>query len=471
MTNAAQWLRANAKRLTGYAGVQLGLQALNALSGLLLVRFLAKEDYAWFTLVSAQLGAISILADSGLGSATTALGGPVQGEPARFGSLLRAIRRLRYAFATIAALVVVPIGAYTLSRNRAPTTTVLVLSGLVVVTSFPATESVVWQTANRLRSRLRAMLTSDLSAGVARFVLVIAAALLGAGAMGASAATAAAAWIALLVLRRQHADLSRPESTSDATASLRPRILVLVRQYLPLTIFACVQGNLTTWLLGLLSTSGRVADVGAISRVSFVFGLMALPIAHFVTPAIARTTDRVRLKTLCSLALIGSATAALMVSGLGILFSEYVLRLLGPNYTHLDRELAWYLLASAVGLTTSTAWGIVLAKGWLKHSWAHIPLTLALQAVAAMFIPLDRIEGAIAFQTISSLSGLVVCAVAIVTALFRPSAEEAQACPSSEDDTEHVRGEPDTPRATAADDIVRQPSDGGSSRTREGSQP
>ncbi len=407
MTNIIAACRRYAPRLVGYTGVQVLVQVMNAATGFFLVRSLDKNEYAWFTIANSLLATINIMADSGLGSATTSLGGPICHDREKFAGLVGTTRRLRHVFALTSAVVVLPAGWWVLSRNSAPTLTTALLLVITLMSAVPAAETVVLSTVNRLHSRLRFMLQGDLTVSSSRLVLTSFAWLAGINAMLAAGATAAAQWLQTLLLRRQTRDLLHGADTPDP--SWHPRVMEIVRHFFPLCVFQCVQGHLTTWLLSVFATTHDVADVGALSRLAIVFTFMGLPLGHLIAPAIARCTDARKLARWCVGTVVGYSFLAGGVAMSGMLLSPQVLWILGDGYVHLHAELGWYLISAAAGLLSTVLWGVVLARSWLRLSWLHIPITLLLQLAAVFWLDLSRVIDVIVFSSISSLAGIAVC--------------------------------------------------------------
>ena len=69
----SQWV----KLVSVTGGAQIMVQGLGFLSGILIIRLLPTSEYALYTLANTMLGAISILADSGISNGVMATGGKV----------------------------------------------------------------------------------------------------------------------------------------------------------------------------------------------------------------------------------------------------------------------------------------------------------------------------------------------------------------------------------------------------------
>jgi uncharacterized membrane protein YqjE len=230
-----------------------------------------------------------------------------------------------------------------------------------------------------------------------------------------AAATAVAQWMQTTLLRRQtRADMQNPGEVDPAW---QPEFEGAVKNLFPLCLFNCVQGHITTWILSLFAATEQVADVGALARLGIVFTFLSLPLAQLVLPRIARTQEPRRLLRLCLLALGGILLASLALAGLGVLFAGQVLWLLGTQYAHLHRELAFFLGSLVLGTVANAAWGLCYTRNWVCHAWVQIPLAVFVQVLAACWLDLGRVSHAIVFSALSNLTGLLIAGYLVVRGL------------------------------------------------------
>lgn len=425
MQSKLSWLLRWTRIIGGFSALQGIVLLVNAVTGFLLVRTLDKQEYAWFTIVNSLLATISILTDSGLTSAMSSVGGRVYNDRERFAELMALTRRFRLIFMTIATGIMLPVGIWMLRLNHAAPWNSALLLLAVVVSAIPAAEAAVLTAANRLHSRLRQIVQADSVMSLSRLTLVSAGAALGGiGAVAASMITAFSQWLQLLVLRRQTHDLATVPH--EATGAYREPMLGVVKHMLPMCIFQCVQGQITTWVLSLFANPATVADVGALSRLGIIITFLFLPLQNIVLPMIARAADPVRVRRLCALTLGSSLGMSGVIVGLGIACANPILWLLGPKYTHLHPELACYLIQIAMGFLSHAAMGIAMTRGWVRLGWLHIPLTIAAQIVGAQWLDLSKATGAILFSTISNAAGLLIGGFLIwrgLSAAFRVQAQ------------------------------------------------
>jgi O-antigen/teichoic acid export membrane protein len=119
-----------------------------------------------------------------------------------------------------------------------------------------------------------------------------------------------------------------------------------------------------------------------------------------VAPAFARCQDRPRLRRVFSAVF---AAYLLFFAALVLvcwLQAPLILRVFGPNYSHLSQELP--LVALGIGLMglNSVCCSLNLAKGWIKSLWMSIPVALFAQVAAMVIFDMKSVSGA-AFLSIS----------------------------------------------------------------------
>jgi flagellar biosynthesis regulator FlbT len=96
------------KVLSRFISIQIVVQALSFASGMLLIRSLSKEEYAYFTIANSMQATMNMLADSGISSALSAIGGRVWQDPYRFGQLINTAMQWRRYLAMISVALVSP---------------------------------------------------------------------------------------------------------------------------------------------------------------------------------------------------------------------------------------------------------------------------------------------------------------------------------------------------------------------------
>ena len=393
-------------RLFTYACFQLVLLGISTICGFLIVRSADKENYAWFTIVNSLIATIGVLSDSGISSAMMSIGGRVCDDRAKFASLIASAQRIQMRLVLLATTATLPFGAWLLSRNGAPWQSIIILLSFTVLAAFAAVHAVVLNTANKLHGRMTSMLKADVSLVFTRLTFIAGGVWFGLTASLATFATAAAQWINLEVLRRQ----VKQELANEVTFAYdcNNEICGHVWSLFPLTLFNCVQAHITTWILSFFANAHEVADVGALSRLGIIFSFLTLPLTQLVIPVIARARTQRRLLQLCTGFLTAVSVSAALIVIAGVIFSTETLGILGKEYSHLNAELILFLSAQALSVVVNCAWGVATARGWVRHSWGMIPMTIACQAFAIMWLDLSQVTHTIIFAAIPNVIGLVI---------------------------------------------------------------
>lgn len=408
-------------KVSSYFGAQAAIQLANILTGFLLIRALDKSQYGWFTIVTGAMAMISVLADSGLGSAFTAIGGKTFTDPGVFSGLAAFMRRKRLQFLIVASCIVLPISGWALQRNGASPAILAILLVLIVIAAIPSTDAVVLMTVNKLFSRVRNIVAADLTLSLSKLAMVLAVCWLGPSAVAATSCVLLALLFQVKLLKRQTRDVLAisPSSVQDYV----PQINRTVVHVLPTCIFTCVQAQLATYILSFFASVEQVADLGALMRLAVAFTFLAIPLQQIILPRLARCQSRLQLRNYIIWTIAGGAGVAVIVVLGAYLFSPALLMLLGEKYAHLDQELLLFMAVTAVGFLSNAAWGIVFTRAWVAHGWANIPLAICLQIAAAPFIDFTQVGGVIIFGVISHFASLVV-AVWLITSGYRQESFE-----------------------------------------------
>src|ERR1700730_4192658 len=109
----------HARRIGNYAAVQMAVQVLAFASGILLVRWLPQQEYAYFTIANAMQATLNLLAHIGIIIGLISIGGRVWQDRHRFGELINTGLSVRRKLAAAAIVIVAPILYAMLTRNGA----------------------------------------------------------------------------------------------------------------------------------------------------------------------------------------------------------------------------------------------------------------------------------------------------------------------------------------------------------------
>lgn len=412
-------------RIVGnFAVVQIGVQLIGFVSGILLVRRLDQREYAYFTIANTMQGTINLLADVGISIGLVSIGGRVWRDAHRLGELISTALHLRRKMGLLAIVGVTPVLYFMLFKNGASLSytavlIVIVLAGLLVQLAVG-----VLGVVPRLRSDIRRIQVIDLTGALARLAAIVALMFLFLNAGVAVAIGAATILLQYWMLRRYVAgviDLNANENTED-----RKAMRGFIKNQAANAIFFCLQGQITVFLISFFGRRvGSVAEVGALGRLAMIFVIISNLLTNIFVPAFARCQDARKLRWLYA-GIIGGVGgfSALVIIG-AALFPRELLFILGSRYAHLQRELLLMVAGSVLSALNGTFWALNASKAWIAWSWLYIPLTLATQLVLIPFTDFSSVVGVLLFNLLSAVPCLGLNVVLSYRGFRNPGVAEA----------------------------------------------
>lgn len=398
--------------------MQIVVQGLGAITGLFLVRFLPKDQYAWFTIAGSLMATMSVLSDGGLTTGLTSIGGSIHAEPRKFSQLIADVFWWRRRIASV-ILLVVPILYIPILKSGGQgwgaTCGILVVAALA---NWPTSATAILNTAIRLKAHIGAIKVSEIVGACLRFVLVGITLIAGFRTAFAFVIAGSLTALAQLFVVKK---LARPLLLGVSTDySYRKELGSSVRSLYANHVFACIQGQIAMWIIAFLAGSNEIADLGALSRLAVLFSVIGAPLTYLVLPSFAKIECPQELRYRFFLATISmTALSALFILVAGC-WPEPFLLILGAKYKHLNSELPLALIGQALGLLNTISWGLLIIRGWLKRSWLGIPLTMVGFVLGACFCRLESVAGILQFTIWSLIPTFLVGLVCVVQKLRDP---------------------------------------------------
>jgi O-antigen/teichoic acid export membrane protein len=385
------------------AFTQAGIQVIGFGSSILIVRLLSIREYAFYTLATAALGAMNVIADSGIGQTTLAHGGKNWTNPTSLGVVISTGLRLRRRFSLLVAVGAAPAIAFLLARQQAAQVQIFAVTISLTVLFFLSTSSTLLEIAPRLNQQLAALQSAQLVAAVLRLVLVTTAVLLFPGAWSALIAAAIAqAWLVrrLGTLTGRIVDWRLPVDLDT-----QRQMLVALRRLMPGALYYAVSGQISIWLISVLASNEAVAQLGALGRlaaafnvVTAVFSLIVLPRFARMEPVPAARVVRRFWQSLGGLTVIltGIVIAIAAIPGLaGLLF--------GRNYASAEGNVGLAAMSGAVAVLVGVIYHMGAARGEVAAPWITIPSSLAAQVLLICVLPVSTVRGVLWLGIITNL--------------------------------------------------------------------
>lgn len=392
--------------LTG--GGQIVVQGSGFLCGILIVRLLTQEQYAYYTLVNAMLGTMVVLADGGISTGVNAIGGEVWRDRHKLGQAVMTGLRMRRQFAVYSLLVSVPALFYLLSRQGVSVGWSLLLIASLIPTFWFSLSGSLYQIVPRLHQEIKELLRIPLESngirlaftGLALAIFPLAAlALLGTG-VGQAYTNHK-----LLKLSGKYLDLEAGESEE-----YRRRIYRVVWRVLPGSIYYCLSSQITVWLISIFGGTTGIAEIGALGRLMALLVVVKSVIDTLIVPRFTRMpgNDRNRL-TVRFFQVVGLVLLlALLIVGLVYLFPDLMLFVLGSKYADLQYELLLMAAGTCLVMVSETAGKMAVNRAIIPGPIYFIPFMIISQLLILLYLVDYRtVQGVLYFSIYSALSMIV----------------------------------------------------------------
>lgn len=399
--------RANMKRrsaiLSKYLSAQVLVQLLSLFSGLLLVRTLSTQQYAFFTIAGIMQGTIGVLSESGVGSALMSIGGRVWQDKFRFGQLIQTSLSYRKRLMFLASIVITPVLCWTLINNGSSLLNGLLLCLIVILSAnFQITNGVLDFTL-KMNTRLDLLQKTECLGAVLRtfFIVLICFTF-------QSALLAVLATLGSLVLQnhmfrrysRQFVDFAAPVNAED-----KIEITKSVKQVSPTTIFYCFQGQITILLISLFGKVSNVAEIGALGRIGVMFLIVNTMVSNVFLPRFTRCQESQALNKMYWQIIAVFGVFSLALISLTTVWPHAFLWMLGKEYEHLARELPFAVASTIVASVGAVIYGLNFSRAWMRFAWVSVPLTLSTQLLMLPFLNLSSIRDVLLLSIIPSVVG------------------------------------------------------------------
>lgn len=394
------------KILSKFISVQLVVQVLGLASGILLVRTLDQQQYAYFTIANTMQGTINVLADSGISIGLTAIGGKVWQDRYRFGQLINTVMQLRRYLTAIAIVIITPILLWMLINSGASVIYAILITIVVLLGINFQLNSGVLIIVPRLHSQINLIQKIDLIFVISRIIFLCIAyfTLLNA----AVAIFTASIAFSLQYFSTNYWIADSIEKDAPIHNEYRTSILKIIKHQSPNAIFYCVQGQLTVWLISIFGNTQNIAEVGALGRLGVIFSVISAVMSSIILPGFARCQSinllyRRYWQILGSLCLFGFFLVILAA-----FFPRQLLWILGEQYAHLQNEVLLMVVSTVFNSTVGIMWTINASKAWIQYSWFNIPITIITQLFLLLLLDVSTVKGVILFAIISTICPFLI---------------------------------------------------------------
>lgn len=377
-----------------YTGViQVIIQVVGFLCGILIIRNLSTGEYALYTISNTMLGTLSILADGGISVGIMALGGKVWNSPTELGTLLSTGVYLRKKFAFFSLLISLPVLCFLLRSNDVNWIMVMLVSSAVVPSFIMSLNGKVFEVVLQLHSRLFFIQSQQFILSLLRLAF-LSFIFFDFGAFAFVAILASGLPQVWYTYRLKHQAQLFIRSDVAVDSGVEREIYNVVKKILPDSIFYCVTGQVLVWLTSFLGSTLLTAQVGVLSRFVMPLNIITTVFNSLVIPKFAKLSSSKsvviwRYFVIVSLLMLLSSLIVLF----SYLFSSPILSILGSKYSDLDFEFVLCIMGGCLGLVANATFALNNSRNLIISPLITIPVNTLTIIVLIGTLDVHSIQG------------------------------------------------------------------------------
>lgn len=380
------------KLITITGGSQAIVQATGLVSGIIVIRLLPTQQYAWYTLANTLLGTMGILADGGISAGVMAQGGKVWQDREKLGAVLATGLDLRKTFALGSLLVAVPLLIYLLNRSGASVTTILLIVAALIPAFFVALSDSLLEIIPKLHQSIIPLQKNELTVSIARLMLSTLTLFIFPFSYIAILASGLPRAYGNIGLRKIAYSFVSKQQKPDL--EVRKNILFIVKRILPGALYYCLSGQITIWLISIFGTTNSIAEVGALGRLAVLLNFFSVLISTLIIPRFARLENNKKLLLTRFFQIIGTLLIfCLLLLTVVWAFPEKILLILGNQYAGLEKELLINLIGSSIFLIGAIIYNLYTSKGWVLKPLVSISISICAITTGIIFLDVSTVSG------------------------------------------------------------------------------
>ncbi|WP_446743113.1 hypothetical protein [Silvibacterium acidisoli] len=397
-----------ASRFVQFTLVQIGVMLAGMLVSLMMVRSMPKAEYAYYTIANGLLSTILALSDSGLAAGVQAIGGPFHDDDHRMGELVKTGVSMRRRMYFLAIALVLPFIPYMLWKSGARIAVILeVLVMVILTTQFQLMISVL-SAVPKLRGKTGLLQWVSGASVIARMLILVPAYFMHMSLTIALFALLAANVVQVMILNRWSKKFI--DMSAQPSPDTRSRIWKIVKLQLPYELYGIVQGQISLWLITIFGNASKVADLGAVSRVSLIFAVIPQVLNVILTPRLSRCRDSHKLRGLYWQVFVGFVLFTIVCSLPVFAKPDLVIRLLGSQYNDIRPDLFLCVFLYAIWSLQGGALAMNMSRGWVVPAYFGITATIITQVFTFTMLNLSTLHGVL-------LSGVYVALISLLLQL------------------------------------------------------
>jgi O-antigen/teichoic acid export membrane protein len=400
-------------RLLVTGGAQAGVQLMGFVGGLIVIRMLAPEQYASYTIAMAALGLLTVISDAGVSTAMVSFASGVWREESRFKTIFSEAMHMRRQLSIIAMVIAFPCLMIIAYRHGDSWLSAGILALAILPQYLCTLTGQLREALLKIQDRIAHLQWTQLGQSLVRPLFLLAALSLAPVAWVALLAAGASQWCCNIALKRL-----TPNFTERGVPDLaiRTQYLKYVKKTLPSALYYGISGQISVGIIAFMGNGQEIAQVGVAGRLAMLCNIIG---------SVANVLLVVRFaKMRVSPPRLYAAFFAIIIPVLGFGFTLAILvqiypqsipLIAGARYSGLTDEVTWSLIAGVLNLASGIAYSLCAVRNMVMQPVLIIPIAISAMVISAFCFELNNALGIFHFQ---ALYGAIVLGVYIAYFLF-----------------------------------------------------
>lgn len=390
--------------ITGLA--QIVVQAVGFFSGILIIRLLPVQEYALYTLCNTMLGTMAVLTDGGISTGVMSAGGKIWQDKHKLGTVLATGLELRRKFALGSLILSIPILLYLLIHNGASWYMALFIAAAMVPAFYASLSDSLLEIIPKLSQTILPLQRNQVQVGVVRLLLSGITILLFPWAFVAILAAGIPRIWGNIGLRKIVYTIASKDQ--EPSVEYKNEILDLVKRILPTSIYYCISGQITIWLISIFGNTTSLAQLGALSRLSMILTIFVAIVTTLIVPRFATlpSDKKMLLQRFGQIMLVLTILLSIIVL-IVYFFPTPILWILGQDYKGLNYELLLSIIGSCISLLSGIGFSLYSSRGWAMSPFLLITINLLAIIGCAIVLDLSNLQGVLFLNIILGIVALL----------------------------------------------------------------
>ncbi len=394
--------------ITGSA--QLIVQAAGLVTGIMIIRLMPVNEYAWYVIANTMLGTMTVLADSGISAGVTAEGGKVWQDKEQLGKVIATGLDLRRKFAILSLIIAVPILLYLLVHNGASWLTASLIAASLIPSFLAALSDSLLEIVPKLHQDIKPLQKNQVSVSLGRLLLSALFLFIFPLSFVAILATGVPRTYGNISLRKISNKFVAPNQKPDK--EIRNRIFKVVFRILPNVIYYCISGQVTVFLLSILGNTSSIGQIGALGRITMFLSLLSTVFTTVITPYFARLKNEFKVLMTKYIQILFLTTLVFVLLTIFVYFFPGIfLFILGKKYHNLGNELVLCVIASCLNLLSGCSFSLTTSRGWVLNPIFGIPMGILSIAIGVSVFDFTKLRGALDYNIFLQATSLAIVTI------------------------------------------------------------